>query len=115
MATATNYGVYYFGSWVDDRAQAKFLGIKFSSAGEIHYGWARLTVVTGYKDIVATLSGYAYETRANTPIRAGDRGTQGNESSSEFIVEAERAERSPQTLGRLARGAAELPRCGWTQ
>lgn len=115
MATFTNYGVYYFGSWVDYESQAKYLGIKFSSAGEIHYGWARLTVLPDNKDIIATLSGYAYETRANTPIRAGDRGTQGGEASSEVIDRAERAERSPRMLGRLARGAAPLPRCGWTQ
>lgn len=115
MATFTNYGVYYFGSWVDYESQAKYLGIKFSSAGEIHYGWARLTVLPGNKDIVGTLSGYAYETRANTPIRAGDRGTQGGEASSEIIDGAERADRFPRTLGRLARGAAPLPRCGWTQ
>ncbi len=115
MATFTNYDVYYFGSWVDYESQAKYLGIKFSSAGEIHYGWARLTVLPGNKDIFATLSGYAYETQANTPIRAGDRGTQGGEANSEVVDGAERAERFPRTLGHLAGGAAPLPPCGWTQ
>ena len=115
MATFTNYGVYYFGSWVEYEPHAKYLGIKFSSAGEIHYGWARLTVLPANKDIAATLSGYAYETQANTPIRAGDRGTRGVEASSEVIDDAELAERFPRTLGRLARGVAPLPRCGWTQ
>jgi hypothetical protein len=117
MATFSNYGVYYFGSWVDYESQAKYLGIKFSSAGEIHYGWARLTVLPANKDIFATLSGYAYETRANTPIRAGDRGTQGDEASSEVIEGTEPAERFPRTLGHLARGAPALPLplCGRTQ
>jgi len=115
MATFTNYGVYYFGSWVDYEPQAKYLGIKFSSAGELHYGWARLTVLPGGSDIIATLSGYAYETRANTPIRAGDRGTQAGTATSEVIHGAEPAERLPRTLGHLARGAAPLPPCGWTQ
>jgi len=115
MATFTNYGVYYFGSWVDYESQAKYLGIKFSSAGEVHYGWARLTVLPATKDIIATLSGYAYETRANTPIRAGDRGTQVGGADSEINDGAEGPVKFPRTLGRLARGAAPLPRCGWTQ
>ena len=106
MATFTNYGVYYFGSWVDYESRVKYLGIKFTSAAEIHYGWARLTVLPGNKDIIATLTGYAYETRADIAIRAGDRGTQGDEASNEVSDGAEREKRFPRTLGRLARGAA---------
>jgi len=47
----------------------RYLGLKFQIKGKTHYGWARLNVTGG--SIVATLTGYAYETTANKPIIAG--------------------------------------------
>jgi hypothetical protein len=51
----------------------RFLGLKFLINGEIHYGWARLTVLADKnRELVsAKLTGYAYETVANRPIVAG--------------------------------------------
>lgn len=51
----------------------RFLGLKFLINGEVHYGWARLTVLTdSHRETVkATLTGYAYETVANQPILTG--------------------------------------------
>lgn len=51
----------------------RFLGLRFLINGEVHYGWARLTVLTdSHRETVkATLTGYAYETVANQPILTG--------------------------------------------
>ena len=60
------------GAW--GRATDKFLGFQFSINGEVHFGWARLSVKLSNNRIIAKLTGYAYETQPNTAIRAGDRG-----------------------------------------
>ena len=53
----------------------RYLGFKFLVDGQVHYGWARLSVTLGhhpqYEDVSATLTGYAYETIPNKPIVAG--------------------------------------------
>ena len=58
-----------YGPWrnVKDR----YLGLKFSIDGQIHYGWARLNVSIYEGNITAKLTGYAYETEAGKPIDAG--------------------------------------------
>jgi hypothetical protein len=66
-----------------------YLGLKFIISGKVHYGWARLTTESAFKD---TLTGYAYETVPNKLINAGQ--TKGPD---EATVEAG-------TLGRLAQG-----------
>jgi len=61
--------------------------LKFTVKGKVHYGWARLTVkVLGGARIKTTVTGYAYKTIANKPIKAGKT-------------------KGPATLGRLAQGA----------
>jgi len=54
-------------------ATNRFLGLRFIIDGEVHFGWARLTVVAkSHEEAVhAALTGYAYETEANTPILTG--------------------------------------------
>ncbi|MFZ0770495.1 MAG: hypothetical protein WAN08_03655 [Candidatus Sulfotelmatobacter sp.] len=82
------------GPWI--HAHEKYLGLKFIIDGEIHFGWARLNVNCVYpKPIIATLTGYAFETVANQPIVAGE--TKGPDASDD-----------PGTLGNLARGAAAI-------
>jgi len=53
----------------------RYLGLKFLVDGEVHYGWARLSVTLGhhrqYDDVLGTLTGYAYETVPDKPIIAG--------------------------------------------
>jgi hypothetical protein len=51
----------------------RFLGLRFLIDGQVHFGWARLTVLTdSHRETVrATITGYAYETEANTPILTG--------------------------------------------
>jgi len=53
----------------------RYLGLKFVVHGEVHYGWARLSVTLGHQrqldDVIGTLTGYAYETVPDKPIIAG--------------------------------------------
>jgi hypothetical protein len=68
-----SFGSYSFGPWFN--VSNLYLGLRFEIQGQPHYGWARLTVKWNHAYwIVATLSGYAYETDPNTPITAGDEG-----------------------------------------
>ena len=77
-----------------------YLGLKFTINGQIHYGWARLTVGKRVSHVV--LTGYAYETVANKPIKAG----QTTETAQAEIKDAAIALPSQgPSLGMLARGA----------
>jgi hypothetical protein len=53
----------------------RYLGLKFVISGEVHYGWARLSVTLAhhrqFDDVSGTLTGYAYETVPDKPIIAG--------------------------------------------
>ena len=96
FARATYFGSRYGGHWanVDD----KYLGLRFTLADGIHYGWARLSVIARthvVPNTIAKLTGYAYETTPNKSIVAGDRG---------FAASAGNAK----SLGALALGAAGL-------
>jgi hypothetical protein len=92
------------GPW--DNVHNRYLGLKFSLNGETHYGWARLTV-TAKGSIVATLTGYAYETVPNRPIMAGK--TSGPVAAGAIDPEEMRApSHRPATVGMLARGADAL-------
>jgi hypothetical protein len=66
----------------------RYLGFKFIIDGQIHYGWARLSVQHVYRGIYDTLTGYAYET---IPGKA--------------IVTGQTHDSAKATLGQLARGA----------
>jgi hypothetical protein len=75
--------------------------------GEVHFGWARLTVTCGGPAVVAKLSGYAYETVANKAIIAGE--TKGDEEAiakPEASVNGDAYKAAP--LGLLAMGAQSL-------
>ncbi len=70
------------GPWAN--VSNRYLGLKFRIKGETHYGWARLSVKAqrGYFYLVATLTGFAYETIANKPIMMGKtKGTDDMEQS----------------------------------
>ena len=96
------------GNWSD--AQGRFLGFEFTVQGQKHFGWARLnTLFHGYVGTQATLTGYAYETEPNEPIRAGDTGPVADARAPEMrsALPAVAALR-PATLGVLALGSAGL-------
>jgi hypothetical protein len=74
----------------------RYLGLKFVVDGEVHYGWARLSVTLGHQrqfdDVSGTLTGYAYETIPDKPIIAGQ------------ITGPDVITVQPETLGGLALG-----------
>ena len=88
------------GNWLN--ATNRYLGLKFTIHGKIHYGWARLSVQAQMPPaITAILTGYAYETVPNKPIIAGK--THGKD-----VITLQDA-----SLGHLARGASSIP--AWRQ
>jgi hypothetical protein len=68
------------GPW--NNVNNRYLGFKFQIKGKTHYGWARLNVTGGgLGTIVATMTGYAYETIPNKAIVAGrTKGTEDGEN-----------------------------------
>jgi hypothetical protein len=94
--SGTEYGSG--GNW--QNVADRYLGLKFSINGAIHYGWARFSVTSGNGTITATLSGFAYETVANRPITAG-------KTKGPAEISAPR-ELAPATPGLLAMGAPGL-------
>jgi hypothetical protein len=95
----------YVGQWLD--VNHRYLGLKFQIHGKIHYGWARLGVISNDSSITsATLTEYAYETIVNKPIIAGD--TTGRQIGS--TSQTNPAARTPQStrLGLLAVGSSGL-------
>jgi hypothetical protein len=88
----------YQGQWAGkgEGVTNRYLGLKFVVDGEVHYGWARLSVTLGhhrqFDDVSGTLTGYAYETIPGKPIIAG-------QTSGPDVITAQ-----PETLGGLAVG-----------
>jgi hypothetical protein len=92
---ALDEGGFYLGPWADVRDH--YLGFAFVIDGQIHFGWARLSMkyFTCF-GCIEWIEGYAYETIPGKPIIAGDTG-QSTQSSAQ-----------PATLGALAAGAPAL-------
>jgi hypothetical protein len=86
----------------------RYLGLEFLINGEVHFGWARLTVTCKDLRVLATLSGYAYETVPNTPIIAGQ--TTGSDEESSVGPDAALTVPAPKPapLGLLALGSHAL-------
>jgi len=93
---------YNSGPWLNKTNL--YLGLQFQIQGKLHYGWARMSVkilsdnsCSPYTNcLIATLTGYAYETVPNKPIIAGKM----KESN---VVTLE-----PASLGHLAQGSSGL-------
>lgn len=92
----------FFGPWAN--ATNRYLGFKFLIDGQVHYGWARVTVTQALLNVV--LTGYAYETTPNTPIIEGhiSSGTADNIGAADRLAPAPQ----PASLGMLARGSDGL-------
>jgi hypothetical protein len=78
----------------------RYLGFKFLIDGQVHYGWARVSVPDIYDSVV---TGYAYETIPNKPIVEGH--TFGPERAATAQLDLSAQPSAPATLGLLARGA----------
>ena len=96
------------GSWISagNGVSNRYLGLKFKIDGQVHYGWARLSM--GLSPWTVTLTGYAYETIPNKTIFAGQE--QGNDESGgqSGPTALTQPDQAPATLGALAQGAAAL-------
>jgi hypothetical protein len=92
------------GNWLN--VTNRYLGLRFTISGKIHFGWARLTVAGCA--VKGNLTGYAYETIPNKPIVTGK--TKGPDQAS--IEESNPALNlptpEPATLGALAMGVHGL-------
>ena len=81
--------------------------LKFVVDGEVHYGWARVKLVSPGGYASGSISGYAYETVPNQPIVTGQTGgtADGNKQVSQAKPDSARIlESGAQTLGMLAMG-----------
>jgi hypothetical protein len=91
----------YNGPWAPPGGFEKnrYIGLKFVINGQIHFGWARLSVEirpARKSGARAVLTGYAYETEVGKPIETGK------------TSRAEVASAHSAALGRLALGAAGM-------
>jgi hypothetical protein len=85
-------------------AEGRFLGFEFMIQGQKHFGWARFNFINSVR-----LTGYAYETEPNKPIRAGDTGPIADARGPEMHSAPPAATAlRPATLGVLALGSAGL-------
>jgi hypothetical protein len=89
-------GSFSGGTWAGKINQ--YMGVKFLIDGQRHFGWIRITV----EHLQAHISGYAYETVPNQPIKAGYTGGEATEAG----VSA--ATPTGPMLGMLAVGAQAL-------
>lgn len=92
----------YDGPWAPQGGvKNRYMGFKFAIGGQVHYGWARFTVLfrlPKHGGVAALLTGYAYETVAGKAIITGKiKGAEVAESHAQ-----------PASLGRLAQGNAGL-------
>jgi hypothetical protein len=97
-STNNGYPYRWYGPWMDrgKGVRDRYLGLEFKLQGEMHFGWARITVSTSTNPFTVRLTGYAYETVPNKPIIAGK--TKGPD------VVSEQPDSSPGSLGDLALG-----------
>jgi len=111
VASFSTTNPVWHGLWADGGKGLKnrYLGIKFKSHGQFHYGWARvsITISTYIREVL--LTGYAYETVPNKAIIAGQtKGPEGAESGKPSSAAVTEPRASPATLGLLASGAPGL-------
>jgi|ERR1700685_101423 hypothetical protein len=92
----------FTGAWAG--VTNRYLGFKFLIDGQVHYGWARMSVSNIHD---AVLTGYAYETIPNKTILEGH--TSGPEAADNFApFDLLAPVPQPLSLGMLARGADGL-------
>jgi hypothetical protein len=92
----------------------RYLGVKFTIGGKVHFGWARIKMraLGKYDD---TIVGYAYETIPNKPIITGktsdraDNGDGEDFNSSPSMTNLTLDGLPPTSLGLLALGAGDIP------
>jgi len=102
------------GPW-SKAAKGRYLGLEFLIKGKVHFGWARLNVTCRGTDVLATLTGYAYETIPNKSIIAGKTKGPADEPGEEdfgpnvSLTHPIPDTPQPATLGVLALGTQGVP------
>lgn len=102
---------YWAGFRYHSSVNQRYLGLRFTIKGKVHYGWARLNVIiSGSATIQATLTGYAYETIPDKPIVTGRTKGADENGDQKRSAPAARSASTPQPtmLGALALGSAGL-------
>jgi hypothetical protein len=111
-------GFYSRGYWAGN-LKNRYIGVRFQINGQFHYGWIRLTATTNTKlkkpSLEATITGYAYETVPNKPIKAGTAATAASTAAgtaekptTEIQVPKNIQNQSGPALGMLALGSQAL-------
>lgn len=100
---------FAFGHWAN--VVHRFLGLRFNIGGQVHYGWARLSVSTcttggGSTPMSVSLNGYAYETQPDKTIQAGETGLAADLGTFDGSPAKPRVE--SQSLGLLSLGSMGL-------
>ena len=87
-------------------AHDKYVGVAFLIDGETHYGWARISI----KESKMLLTGYAYETTPNQPIKTGQTAEADRAGDFRPQISPSEEDTAPQShmLGWLARGASGI-------
>jgi hypothetical protein len=120
MAFNSNYGAA-FCPWRP--VKSAYLGVKFVVKGKVHYGWVRVKrVASRYAGFPAVITGYAYETIPNKPIKTGEtKGAAANRADDSDFVNLDDPGQGaslgnpipdipkPASLGMLALGAQGVP------
>lgn len=99
----TDGSLVTWGPWA--HVKNRYLGLKFQTKGQTHFGWARLSTKIGFGGATGILTGYAYETIPNKAIIAGK--THGPDEEPGSASLKTRTSESA-TLGMLALGAPGL-------
>ncbi len=94
-------GPYSVGPWAGGKNG--YLGLRFMIQGQVHFGWARLTITKHIGQVV--LTGYAYETIPNKHLRAGQTSDAPLDNSDNAM--SVRPAHVP-SLGMLAAGAVAI-------
>jgi hypothetical protein len=116
-ASATTFAstVKWRGPWANGGRGVKnrYLGVKFTSLGKVHFGWARITITIpdpNRKVFKVLLSGYAYDTIPGKAIIAGQtKSTDDNAEQPDAVLSTPTPD-APQLpmLGALALGVPGL-------
>jgi len=104
----------YFGPWLSSTKRG-YLGLKFSIAGKVHFGWARIKRVSPARPgsfpfpggFPAIITGYAYETIPGKAIITGATDGPGD-NAQPAAASIKPPDLEPATLGMLALGAPGL-------
>ena len=100
-------GGFFAGSWLarpsGQGLSNRYLGLKFMINGQVHYGWARLSISYGS----AVLTGYAYETIPDQGLNAGQEQEEQKVGQRDPAALTQPAQK-PATLGALAKGSRGL-------